>query len=25
MGRPEKEDGQKSDKTIANREAAGKE
>ena len=25
MGRPEKDDGQKSDKTIANREAAGKE
>ena len=25
MGRPEKEDGQKSEKTIANREAAGKE
>ena len=25
MGRPEKEDGQKSDKTIANRESAGKE
>jgi len=24
-GRPEKEDGQKSDKTIANRESAGKE